>query len=180
MPFPLIPLALSIAQAAAPSLIRHLAGDKAGEAAEKVVQTAIAVTGSDDGDAALAALRADPAKALELQTALLDYDRALWQEETKRIVAANETMRAEGQSDKWWVSGWRPFWGFTSAVTFFVAVLGVLHVAWQAVGLKDAGAMAMLPALVANLTMLFGVPGAILGIASWHRGKEKRVRAGER
>jgi len=40
-------------------------------------------------------------------------------------------------------------------------------------------AMQMIPQVIFNFTTLFGIPGAILGLASHHRGKEKRLKAGE-
>lgn len=99
--------------------------------------------------------------------------------DTARLAEVNATMRAEAASEKWWVSGWRPFWGFVSALTFaFVASL-VCWLAFDAVSARNQDALRMVPDLVSAMAMLFGIPGAILGVASWHRGKEKRIRAGE-
>lgn len=99
--------------------------------------------------------------------------------DTARLSEVNATMRTEAQSEKWWVSGWRPFWGFVSALAFaFVAGL-VCWLGYQAVASGNQEAMRMVPDLVGAMAMLFAIPGGILGIASWHRGKVQRLRAGE-
>lgn len=67
---PIIPLAMALAQYV-PSIIKLLTGsDKAEEAASQVVGIAQAVTGTSDGDAALASLKADPSKVLDFQQAM--------------------------------------------------------------------------------------------------------------
>mgnify|MGYP001176819404 CR=1 FL=1 len=96
--------------------------------------------------------------------------------DTDRIRTVNETMRVEAQAERWWVSGWRPFWGFVSAAAFLVVCGLVCWLAFQAVASRDAEALRMIPELVMSMSVLFGIPAAILGIASWHRGKEKRER----
>ena len=67
---PLIPIAMALAQFA-PSIIKLLTGsDKAEEVAGKVVEIAQTITGTDNGEAALAAIKADPNKVLEFQQAM--------------------------------------------------------------------------------------------------------------
>lgn len=113
----------------------------------------------------LAIARENNAFALEM--AKLDV-------ESQRTV--NETIRVEAQSDKWWVSGWRPFIGFVTGFTFFVCAVFVCWLVYEAIDSKNADAMDMIPQVIFNFTLLFGIPGSILGIASHHRGKEKRAR----
>lgn len=67
---PLIPIAMALAQFA-PGIIKLLTGsDKAEEVAGQVVGIAQTITGTSDGDAALAAIQADPGKVLEFQQAM--------------------------------------------------------------------------------------------------------------
>ena len=67
---PLIPLAMQLAQFA-PGIIKLLTGsDKAEEVAGKVVDVAQAITGTSDPAVAVAAIRADPQKAMEFQLAI--------------------------------------------------------------------------------------------------------------
>lgn len=123
---------------------------------------------------------ASPEKVLELKTVQENnrnrLEEVILQENTKRIVAVNETMRAESKSEHvpQWL--WRPVWGFVSAAAFFVVTTLCCMLAWKAVSLADANAMAMIPQIITTFTTLFSIPAAILGIASWHRGKEKRER----
>lgn len=74
-----ITIALALAKFA-PSLIKLITGsDKAADVADKVIDVAKAVTGTDTGAAALAAVQADPAKQMEFQLAVgsqqLDWER---------------------------------------------------------------------------------------------------------
>jgi hypothetical protein len=78
MPAPLVPFALALAQQFAPMLIRHFTGsDKAGAVAEQVVGIAQTITGTATPDAALAQLKADPAKVLEFQAQAMILDADL-------------------------------------------------------------------------------------------------------
>lgn len=130
-------------------------------------------------DKALA--KANPETIAELKTLQLNHKAKLQEiilgNETARIAEVNKTMREEGKSDKWWQSGWRPFWGFASAFAFvfMCAIIGML--AWRAVTKADSNAMAMIPQMITTLSTLFAIPGAILGISAWHRGKEKITKA---
>lgn len=67
---PLIPIAMALAQFV-PGIIKLLTGsDKAEDVAGQVVGIAQTITGTDSGDAALAALKADPNKVLDFQQAM--------------------------------------------------------------------------------------------------------------
>ncbi len=61
----------------------------------------------------------------------------------------------------------------------FVAAL-VCLLAYKAVIGGRPEAMVMIPQLVAMFATLFAIPGGILGVTAWHRGKEKieRVKSG--
>lgn len=69
-------IAMGIAQFA-PSLVRWLKGDAAGDAAERIVDTAKQVTGTLTGDDALRALRANPDRVVEFQQRALELDGEL-------------------------------------------------------------------------------------------------------
>lgn len=71
----MIPIALALAEMAgqlAPTIAGWLGGSKAADVATKVVDVAKAVTGQPTGDAALAAIQADPNLAMQYQKAMLD------------------------------------------------------------------------------------------------------------
>lgn len=72
MPVPLIPIALALAGEFAPAIIKYFTNsDTAGTVAGQVIDIAKTVTGSDSADGAAAALRADPALALQFQTTVM-------------------------------------------------------------------------------------------------------------
>lgn len=167
---------------AAPALVGLFDSDDestVSKVARSAADVAKAVTGKDTEADALAALEADPALMIEYQRITAEKAVALYQEETKRLQSVNATMRVEAKSDKWWVSGWRPFWGFCSAIAFMVVTALCCWLAYEAIAKGRAEALTMIPQLVGAMATLFAIPGAILGVASWHRGKEKRIKAGE-
>lgn len=67
---PLVLAALKLAPYIIPEALRALSGDKAAEAAEKVISVAKTVTGQDDPTEATEAVLADPAAQLKLQELL--------------------------------------------------------------------------------------------------------------
>ncbi|MBZ0253986.1 MAG: hypothetical protein K8I02_11665, partial [Candidatus Methylomirabilis sp.] len=88
------------------------------------------------------------------------------------IREANATMRVEAASEKWWVSAWRPTWGFLSALAWFILASAVAYAVVTGRGSTVIEALD-------SLYMFFLIPLTVLGAASWHRGVEKRRRAGE-
>lgn len=104
-----------------------------------------------------------------------DYVGAAYNIITEALASAvNITMQAEAKSEHWPQWSWRPFWGFSSALAFlFVAGLCCV-LAYQAILGGRPESIAMIPQLVAAFATLFTIPGAILGVTAWHRGKEKR------
>ena len=69
---PLIPLALALAQYA-PKIIGQLAGDKAEENAKKVVNIAKSITGFNDSEQAVEAIKASPELQLKFQEQAQDF-----------------------------------------------------------------------------------------------------------
>ena len=109
----------------------------------------------------------------EIQLAQIAAD-----ENTQALATVNATMQAEAGSQGW-AAKWRPFWGFVSAIAFGLCVLGLLVLAGLAIYKGKPEYLKVLPDLIFNLSVLFGIPGAILGMASWHRGVMQRTQAGE-
>ncbi|WP_299202557.1 hypothetical protein [uncultured Amphritea sp.] len=126
-----------------------------------------------------AARNATPEQLVALQTANNDFLVKLEALDVERLAVVNQTMQAESKSEHWVQYSWRPIWGIISAFAFlgFVWIIGSL--AHEAIKGENQNAMVMIPQLISSATMLFGIPAGILGVASWHRGKEKRIRAGE-
>jgi len=146
-----------------------------GAAGGALIASALGVP--NEPDAISRAVRADPDAAVALRRLEMEHRAHLaaasLEAATAAIRATNATMRREDDSDKWWVSGWRAFWGFSSALawSFLAGCLGVC------VCRGELGVAVETFAAVPETFWL--IPLTILGVASWHRGKEKRVRAGE-
>lgn len=178
----MIGVALSLIPAllqAAPSIAGWFGGDDAEKVATEVVGIAKRVTGIEDDKAAVDKIAADPQLAKLFETQAHEYRLERLKAETLIVKEVNATMRAEAKAEDPWARRWRPFWGFVSAVAFgmvALAISGVLvMMAWQ----DTASFIAQLPAVVSSMAALFGIPAAILGVASWHRGKMQRIQAGE-
>lgn len=89
----------------------------------------------------------------------------------------NDTMQEESKSEHWLQWAWRPLWGIISAGAFgFVCILCCI-LAYKAVVEHDSAAMTMIPQFITAITMLFSVPGAILGITAWGRNQLKIAQA---
>jgi len=158
---------------AAPLLGGVIAGP-GGAAIGGIVAAALGV--ANDAEEIAVALETNPEAYVKLQEIQLTHKERLEQMALDSAAAAiaevNATMRSETKSDKWWVSGWRPFWGFSSAIAFFGQVVAISYI------MVTGGEAGLITAL-AGLSVFWSVPLAVLGIASWHRGQEKRAQAGE-
>ena len=129
----------------------------------------------DDPQAVYEAIKDDPkaaVKAMEIQTKhketleiiQLEHAKIETAERMSALSEVNATMRAESKSEHWPQYSWRPWNGFlfapaVIAIYFFLplfdkAVPGVPEWVW----------MGWL---------------AVLGVATWDRGKAKRAKAGE-
>ncbi len=116
---PLIPIAISLATKFLPSLIGKLAGDTAGDIAEKVIGIASSITGKADPQEAHDMIMQDPAKQLEFEKAAMNLELELEKERTKKLEIVNQTMQVESKSNSWWQRSWRPFNGFAFGITLF-------------------------------------------------------------
>jgi hypothetical protein len=170
-----ISIALGLAQFL-PGIIRWLTGDdksKVAAVAERVVSVAKDVTHCDGGDAALAAVKADPALALQLQQAWMAHALALAQDETRQLAEINATMRAEVASSDGYVRRWRPTFGYAVAATW-TATMGA--VSW-AIVVEPAQAPAIIAALV-NTSPIWGIALAVLGVSVVKRSHDKAAASG--
>ncbi|CCG07342.1 3TM-type holin [Pararhodospirillum photometricum] len=182
---PLIPIALGIAQAAAPWLVSRVLGDEAGLVASRVVQAAQGTTGAASPDEALAAVRATPETAARVQEALARLEADLAREDTARLQAINETARTESRSEDPYVRRWRPTWGYVTAATWAVQGVGVLAALVGAVVATLEGKTAAVTALLTGaselagaLTLQWGVALAVLGVAVQQRTRDKEAAQG--
>jgi hypothetical protein len=146
-------------------LLGTLLGGPAGGAVGALIASALGV-GDTPGEVA-SAIAVDPTIAvklrqiekerqIELQTLLVQAESHRLTQETAALVSVNQTMQVEAQSNHWPSYTWRPFIGFVFGVTFF-GVYFVLPLCKMPV-----------PAIPTEAWLSIG---AILGVASWFRGK---------
>lgn len=149
---------------AVPTIAGWFGGDDAEDTAKKVVNIAKSVTGIDDSQGAVDIVLKDPEQARKFQEAILNWRIGYEQEKTKRLESVNRTMQAEAGSKHWPQWLWRPWCGFWFPPT----VIGV-YIFLPLLGKA-------IPDIPANLWLAWL---AILGVAVWDRGKEKRAQTGE-
>ena len=158
-----------------------------GTVAGTLVSAALGV--ENKPDEILEAIKTNPEAALklkeiesnnevELQKAILLAESAKIAEQTKQIIAVNATMQAE-VSHGGFSGFWRPFWGVVSGTAFGVVAVFVCFLGYQAVLGGKPEALNMIPQLVTSMSLLFAIPGAILGVSAYQRGKMQRAQAGE-
>lgn len=146
-------------------MVGTLLGGPAGAAIGSLVALAL---GTDNTPEAISnAIATDPQAALKmaqfesdnkvkLQAMMFAHADNVLSADTARIESVNATMREEAKAEHWWSSGWRPFCGFVFGITFF-GVYFVLPLLKMPVPVVPFEAWASI--------------GAILGVASWFRGK---------
>lgn len=182
----------SLVVEAAP-VLGGLLGGPAGGVAGTLISKALGVPNTPDAiitelknnpDALVKVKQIEAEKEVELQRLYvaaqanrLAAETQQFQEETKQMESVNQTARAEANSEHPWVFGWRPFIGYITGIAFLVVVIFICFLAYKAIVLKDPTAMTMIPQFITAMTLLFGIPGAILGVASWHRGQKQRIEA---
>lgn len=169
----IISTALTIAQFV-PGLAKLLMGDKAGEVADKVVTAANNIAGTDNPQQAIEYIQANPELQLKLQQETNHIIIAELEAQNTQLETINTTMRVEAQSSDKFVRRWRPFFGYTVAITWFILMLalGVVIVMHPTDAPAVIGAMA-------SLSAMWGIALAVLGISVNKRSQDKCVAAGQ-
>ncbi len=110
-------------------------------------------------------IAADPALYIELQKSAMEHEARLAEIDASKLDTVNVTMREESQSEHWPQYSWRPFNGFTYPLAVLL-IYFALPLAGKAVpSVPDWIWIGWL---------------SILGVATWDRGKQKRIEAGEK
>lgn len=166
---PILPIIAGLAQFA-PAILPLLTKDETAlRAAEVVSRTARTVTGApDDGDA-LRQLNDDPALALQFQQVINEEAIAIYREETKRLEAVNQTIRAEVASADPYVRRWRPTFGYIGAVSFGAMMLGLAFTIFA-----DPAEAANVATAIGSMAGVWTPLMAVLGVAVWTRSQDKK------
>lgn len=136
-------------------------GGPGGAAVGKMIASAIGAS-SDKPEDIAAALTNNSEALVQLRTIEAQFALGMRQADSSDLAQVNQTMQAEAKSEHWAQWAWRPFNGFAFGTTMF-------------------GCYFVLPLMelpVPNVPFeAWAAWGAVLGVASWWRGKEKVSRA---
>ncbi len=175
----------AIVKGISPILGTALGGPAGGAALAAISNAVLGKRDGTEAEVAAAVAGGNPDTYLQLRRAEHDFLVKMKEQDVKLeeiysgdVVQVNQTMREEAKSEHWLQYAWRPIWGLVSAAAFFVVCCFVGYLSYLAVSGKDPAAINMIPGLVSSFALLFGIPGAILGVASWHRGMMKREKNG--
>lgn len=158
MALPLLALALKLLPfaSAIPEVIRAFGGNKAADAADKVVSVAKAITGESEPEAAVEKVIQDPALQLEFQKALIAERitfRQMEIEETKVFVADTADARMRFHTDR------GVFWLGILVLLTFALIVGLALFGSYAL-LMDEELKQVDPGITAAV---FGFLGTIVG-----------------
>ena len=176
----LVATAVSGLVSVAPEIAGWLGGEEAEKTAEDVANVAKQVTGQEDPQAAVDAIKQDPEQARKFKEALQEYKLQMERERTKQLTQINQTMRA-AYKESGWKSGWRPFFGYVFGVSWAATFFGILILIGYAAskGLPEAIEFAgKLPQMIAAMTPLFGMGLKVLGVQIRQRSRDKRLASG--
>ncbi|MBU0698735.1 MAG: holin family protein, partial [Proteobacteria bacterium] len=123
------------------------------------------------------ALEADPSLLLKLREAEMqqqtDLQRMMVESETQRLTQVNETMRAELASGDKFKSYWRPLFGYVMALTWGAIMLATTY---QILFTPNIAGTTI--ASLGQLSGLWGIGLAVLGINVWKRSDDKAMAFG--
>lgn len=157
-----------------PGLARLLGGERAGEVAEKVIDTAKQITGQPDPAAAAEAIRANGELQVKLQQALAPVLISAYEAATHQLETVNETMRRELASEDKYVKRWRPTLGYAVTLTWFLQ-MGALS---AVIVMEPASASAIITAM-GSLSVMWGIALSVLGVSVNARSKDKYIASGQ-
>ena len=171
MPVPFLGIAAAIAGEFAPDLLRYLAGDAAGSAAERIVDAAREATGAESGDDALAALRADPRAAADFALGVRKLDADL------EKAYLGDRQDARGRDVDLRRAGYRNLRADLMVLSAFLTLIVIVCVLWAYTDIPQS--------VLAIFTMMAGQILKMLSDAfqfefgSSRGSKEKGARLGE-
>jgi len=161
----MIPLAPIIA--AIPSLIKLFDKDDRKEGVQELTGSVLSEASKMLGvpvkskDELLTHLNKNPNEVMKLKQLEYDTEIKLIVLDVEAIKSVNTTMQVETKSEHWQSYSWRPFIGFSFG--FYVCSLFMLPL----FGVQPV-------TMSADMVMAIG---AVLGVASWHRGAMQHKKA---
>lgn len=156
----------------APALIDLFTKDDS--TAEKVMTTVLdvgrQVTGLEDEDDIVRALKADPAKLLEFQARAADRAVEMYRAENERLATINRTIQTEVKSEDAYVRRMRPTFGYIMALTWGLQMAAI---AWTIINTPEYAGEVI--AAMVSLSTIWSVGLAVLGVYVYRRSGEKQA-----
>lgn len=156
-----------------PAILRLGGKDSAAEVVDQGVALAKKLTGQEEPNAALEAVKANPQLLLQFQQTMNDVVIHELDEETKRLQAVNETMRTEINSGDPFVRRARPSFIWSMSITWSIQMLCIS----AAVVMYPDKAGPLITAC-AGLTGMWAVALAVIGVYFKARSDDKKLAAG--
>jgi hypothetical protein len=181
MVLPFVPLALAAAEFA-PRLVSLIAGEDAGDVAEKVVDTVKQVTGHSDPHEAVEALKADPELQIKFRQVAADLEVRILEANNERLRTINKTMRAEATSGDGYVRRWRPTFGYSMCAAWVIQVIGSIAAIIYAVVFETTEAALIITAVGeanAATVPMWGIALTVIGVSVTKRSQDKAVASGQ-
>ncbi|NNF99492.1 MAG: hypothetical protein HKM93_08950 [Desulfobacteraceae bacterium] len=175
-----LPIAMGLAKIV-PGILGLFKGKNAEDKANQVVEIAKQITGQRDPQAAVDALTADPALAMQFKEKLLDFKLAMRQVDNDQLEIVNQTIRAELTSKDKINSRWRATFGYCVSLAWLVTFLAVgFAISWAVVKQpENAGTIYNgIGQLLSSTAVLWTVALSILGVAVHKRSRDKETAAG--
>jgi hypothetical protein len=157
-----------------PSVMRWFGNDDDAKTADQIIDVAKKVTGVNDSQSAVDLIHDDPELQLEFQQAMQPVIIARYEAETKQLESVNATMRAEYASKRWFIAGWRPFFGYIVALSWFMLMVAIGVVIFTSP--KEAPAII---AAIGSLSFMWSIALGVLGVSVHKRSKDKQLAAGQ-
>lgn len=164
-------------------ILGTLIGGPGGAAVGSIIASTLGV--ENKPDAVLQEIQANPEAAVkireiearrqvELESLAIEHSKAEILAKVQNATDVNATMREEAKSEHFLQFSWRPLIGYSVAFVLIGAAIAVLA-SYGAVilSLAKADLLTHIPDMLTAMSVVIGMAMPILGIASWHRGKEK-------
>lgn len=147
-------------------LIGGPAGAAIGSAAGSILAGALGV--DETPESVAGAVKANPMQANDV-IASDNMQAAIAQAQAEALKTINETYRIELQNESWVVRLWRPVCGWCFTVILTIHGLAYAKALW----FRDFEIIRTIP----DMTIFYGVFGAVVGVYAWGRTAEKKAAA---
>lgn len=110
----------------------------------------------------------------------LEHEATMRQADTADLTVVNNTIQEElkhSAEEAWYQKAWRPFNGFVVGAGSLIGVIAVAILFFNALKLPAEAiglACSQVPLLAGAIAAILAVPGAAVGITSWHKGQLQR------